>query len=297
MNQSSSFSHGRYAASCQHIICKRYIPTSIDDIMLGRPNSTDKMKNGDRVYAITNETPPRVWQIIAQKCRNQKIKLTFVFLDEPRPNLIALQIVSPHAINIFLVNAPFIDLPKNVHVLPLAFADRSTITNFTPTAFDKKDSLCLLRFMTRNNYRERGAVENELGHKSFVTNLNNKQIIDDAETKTFLGGNDVSVETFYKIMNRFKYVLDPAGCGVATHRFWESIYFNAIPIVRRTHTAMDKLCNFYPCLIVNRWSDVTQQLLLDNLETQQQRITKFKSDYPTFFEDISVSFEISENHL
>lgn len=297
MNQCASFSHGMYAGSCQHIICKRYHPTSINDILLGRPNSLDTLKHGDKVYAITNETPLQVWQVVSQKCRNHKIKLTFIFLDEPRPNLVALQMVSPYAINIFLVNTPFSHLPQNVHILPIGFADRSTIKQFSPSSFDQKDSLCLLRFMTRNNYRERGTVESELGNKSFVTNLNNKRIIDNAETKTFLGGNDVSVETFYKIMNRFKYVLDPAGCGVATHRFWESIYFNAIPIVRRTHTVFDKLYNFYPCLIVNRWSDVTEQLLLDNLEPQQQRIAKFKSDYPNFFEDINVSLEISENHL
>lgn len=297
MNQCPPFSHGMYAASCQHIICKRYHPTSINDILLGRPNSTDNLKYGDRVYAITNEMPLKVWQILSKKCSNQNIKLIFIFLDEPCPNLVTLQMVSPYAIKIFLTNAPFSHLPHNVHILPIGFADISTITQFSPTSFDNKDSLCLLRFMTRNNYRERGIVENELGNKPFVTNLNNQQIVDDAETKTFLGGNDISVETFYRIINRFKYVLDPAGCGVATHRFWESIYLNAIPVVKRTNTAFDKLYNFFPCLIVNRWSDVTEQLLIDNLETQQQRIFKFKSAYPTFFEDTSVSLEISENHL
>lgn len=292
------FSHSMYAASCQHIICKRYHPTSISDIILGRPSSIDKLKHGDRVYAITNETPVQVWQVFSQKCQSHKIKLTFIFLDEPSPNLVALQIVAPYAINIFLSNTPFSHLPQNVHVLPIGFPDKSTIEQFRPSPFDQKDSMCLLRFTTRNNYGERNTVEKELGNRSFVTNLNNQQIIDDAETKTLLGGNDVSVETFYKIMNRFRYVLDPAGCGVATHRFWESIYFNAIPIVRRTNTVFDKLYNFYPCLIVDKWQDITEQFLLDNLATQQARIAKFKQDYyPTFFEDIEVSIEISKNYM
>jgi len=297
MSNYAPFSHGQYAASCQHIICKRYDPASIHAIMLGRPNSTDRLQHGDRVYAITTETPLQVWQIVARKCQQLNIKLTFLFLDEPRPNVRALQIILPYAINIFIDNAPFISLPKNVHLFPIGFPDRSVIAQFVPPTFDEKKSLCLLKFMTRNNRTERGTVENELGNKSFVTNLNEAQILDDAKTKTFLGGNEVSVETFYKIMSQFKYVLDPAGCGVATHRFWESIYFNAIPIVRRTHSAFDKLYNFYPCLIVDRWSDVTENLLLENLDMLQQRIATFKKDYPTFFEDINVSLEISENHL
>jgi hypothetical protein len=256
-----------------------------------------RLRHGDRVYAITNETPLQIWQIISQKCHDLNIKLTFIFLDEPNPCLKALNLVLPHAIDIFIDNCPFISLPPMVHVYPLAIMDESPLFRFSPTPFDKKDSLCLLRFMTQNRRIERGTVEALLGNQRFVTNMNKIPITDDAEKKTFVGGNVVSAETFYKIVNKFKYVLDPAGCGVATHRFWESIYLNAIPIVRRTHTAFDKLYNFYPCLVVDKWQDVTEQLLLDNLATQQERIAKFKLDYPTFFEDVEVALEISKNYM
>lgn len=290
------FSQAAYASSCNLMLCKRYNKNFINDILLLN-GVAFKLSHGDKIFAIPSEVPITIWKIICHNCQTQNIKLTFIFLDEPLPNPQILNLLLPYAINIFIDNAPFNNLPPNIHIYPIAIMDESPIMKFTPMPFDKKESLCLLRFMTQNNRTERGMVENELGNKQFVTNLNHKQIIDDSETKTFMGGNVVSAETFYTIVNKFKYVLDPAGCGVATHRFWESIYLNAIPIVKRTHTAFDKLYNFYPCLIVDNWSDVTEELLINKLSECQTHLTKFKFEYPNFFHDVNVSLDISTKHM
>lgn len=76
-------------------------------------------------------------------------------------------------------------------------------------------------------------------------------------------------------INKYKFVLCPRGCGADTHRFWEVILVNSIPIVQRNELA--DLYSLFPCIIVDNFSDITIELLtnfkLDN--EKQQNIEKF----------------------
>lgn len=56
-----------------------------------------------------------------------------------------------------------------------------------------------------------------------------------------------------------KFVLCPRGNGLDCHRAWESIYMGAIPIVKSS--ASDSLFEKLPVLIVQDWSEVTEELL------------------------------------
>jgi len=60
------------------------------------------------------------------------------------------------------------------------------------------------------------------------------------------------------------YVLCPKGNGLDTHRLWETLYLGRIPIVK-----MDTNNTYYeqlPILFVNDWTEVTEQLLRDNID-------------------------------
>ncbi len=60
-------------------------------------------------------------------------------------------------------------------------------------------------------------------------------------------------------IKKSKFVLCPRGNGYDTHRLWESLYLNAIPIIQyhRTHD----ICEDLPVLFVNDWNEITEEYL------------------------------------
>jgi len=53
------------------------------------------------------------------------------------------------------------------------------------------------------------------------------------------------------------FCLCPRGNGVDTHRFWESLYLDVIPIVRRSAGAEHWQASGLPVLIIDDWAEVT----------------------------------------
>mgnify|MGYP003341505013 CR=1 FL=1 len=88
-------------------------------------------------------------------------------------------------------------------------------------------------------------------------------------------------------MHKSYYTLCPRGAGVDTHRFFEAIYLNSMPIVIYTYTPFDKLFHIFPCLIVNNWNEVTKELLEKKLEESQMKLKEFHNKYPNAFYDIN----------
>lgn len=60
-------------------------------------------------------------------------------------------------------------------------------------------------------------------------------------------------------MIKFKYILSPHGNGLDCHRTWEALVLGCIPIMKTS--PLDPMFTDLPVLIVNEWSDVTQELL------------------------------------
>ena len=104
---------------------------------------------------------------------------------------------------------------------------------------------------------ERNRCYEMLKNQNFVLNLNNGNY----EKQPSIHCGKVPVWTNYEYTHKSIYVLSPRGAGEDCHRFYEAIYLYSIPIVKRTNTPFDKLYNVFPCLIVNDWNEVTQELL------------------------------------
>jgi hypothetical protein len=86
-----------------------------------------------------------------------------------------------------------------------------------------------------------------------------------------------------------RYALCPRGCGVDTHRFYECIYLGCVPIVLRTHTVFDRLYapdTGFPCLVVERWADVTEELLNQSYPDCFSKMREFHARYPRFLTDL-----------
>ena len=70
-------------------------------------------------------------------------------------------------------------------------------------------------------------------------------------------------------MSKYTFVLSPTGMGLDCHRTWESLILGCIPIVcvKEFKTLFEDL----PVLLVNDWSDITQELLDKTIEDFKNR--------------------------
>jgi hypothetical protein len=150
----------------------------------------------------------------------------------------------------------------------------------------EKEHLCLLCFSF--THHDRWVCYNSLKDKPFVLNINDNSY----EKQVSIHCGKVPVWINYEYLHKSKFVLSPRGCGEATHRFFEAIYLDTIPIVKKTNTPFDKLYNIFPCLIIENWEDVTQELLTKNYEILKNKLSEFKINYPHAFTDINSIYNL-----
>lgn len=67
----------------------------------------------------------------------------------------------------------------------------------------------------------------------------------------------------YREQIKYAFIISPHGNGLDCHRTWEALILGCIPIVKKSE--LDELYVDLPVLIVNEWSDLTQQLLNDTI--------------------------------
>lgn len=73
----------------------------------------------------------------------------------------------------------------------------------------------------------------------------------------------VNFETYLDRMWRCKFVLCPRGNAIDCHRNWETVYMGRVPVMKK-NPFLEELYAPYPVLWVDDYSEVTEQLLLDN---------------------------------
>jgi hypothetical protein len=83
------------------------------------------------------------------------------------------------------------------------------------------------------------------------------------------------IDSWKKMIN-YKYVISPHGNGLDCHRTWEAIILGCIPIVKTSK--LDLLYDGLPVLIVQNWSDITQELL-DTFIPKYTNIERIKMEY------------------
>lgn len=86
----------------------------------------------------------------------------------------------------------------------------------------------------------------------------------------YLEKDRVMRETSWINQMQFAFVLSPHGNGLDCHRTWEAIALGCIPVVKTS--PLDCLFSGLPVLIVNSWSDVTDDLLCETVERFKNRI-------------------------
>ena len=66
-----------------------------------------------------------------------------------------------------------------------------------------------------------------------------------------------------------KFILCPRGNAIDCHRNWEVLYMRRVPVMKR-HPYLEELFKDYPVLFVDKYSDITKDLLLENEHLFQQ---------------------------
>lgn len=287
----SSFGFGVY---CDYAICNR-IDGGEGHAQINQ-ECLYNLNDGDKLFINAAYLPniDQVFDAVIQMLRTRNIRLNFYIMCEPKLPYPYVAAILPHAHHIYLMNNEY-DHPQ-IHHMPIGIRDGEEVRpghrHFTQKTLleegrwvrDKK-YLCLLCFSSGPS---RAECEQPLENQPFVLNLN-KEVF---PPQPSIHCGKVPVWINYEKTHESWYVLSPPGAGIDCHRFYEAIYLDAIPIVKRTGTAFDKLYHAFPCLMVDEWSDVTEQLLENMKEPMMNRLAAFKEKYPKFMTDLESISEL-----
>ena len=270
-----------YALNCDLLFTNR-IPSIKQDVEL-----VNYLKTGDKIFisVIPNELTINLHRLVSI-LKNKNIKVYFYIMYEPIVPVNIIQLLYPVSLG-FYINNNFYD-DSLIHGMPIGIRDcGNVVLNHKGFSHDylfkeqlnivKKEYMCLLVFSYTNNERYR--CYNELKDKKFITNLNDNQY--EAQESVHCG--KVPIWINYEYTHKSLYTLSPRGAGEDCHRFYEAIYLDSIPIVKRTNTVFDKLYNVFPCLIVNDWNEVTEKLLAEKKDGCLQKLIIFKNKYPNIY--------------
>lgn len=260
-------------------------------------NLIDELKDNDKLYIDLIITSLDHIFYIYNKIKEKKIKLILYLMTEPHVHPQIIELLLPISYKIYCLNNIYSH--PNVYYIPIGIRDCYITVKPEHESFYhvflfneglkkvEKEYLCIIGGMGIT-HTDRNICLNELKDRSYIYNLSNLHY-DINFTKKW---GKIPAYELYKFMNKSHYVIAPRGVGVDTHRFFEALYLKSIPIVKKTNTVFDKLYNNFPCLIVNEWSDITEELLLSNLNNLKEKINNFFIKYPNAFTDISTIEEL-----
>ena len=274
-----------YALNCDILFTNR-IPEIEQNV-----NLANNLNYGDKIFisVLPNELTINLNELV-RILIVKNIKVYFYLMYEPIVPVNIFNVLFPVALG-FFVNNNVYEHPL-IHCMPIGIRDcEKVVPNHKGFSHDylyneglkliNKEYLCLLCFSYTHN--ERNVCYNQLKNKEYVLNLNDKIY----EKQPSIHCGKVPVWINYELTHKSYYTLSPRGAGEDCHRFYEAIYLDSIPIVKRTNTVFDKLYNVFPCLIVNDWNEITEELLLNNKDRLMQEIKDFKTKYPNAFTDIN----------
>jgi hypothetical protein len=73
----------------------------------------------------------------------------------------------------------------------------------------------------------------------------------------------VPYSVFLYNLSQSKFMICPIGNAIDCHRNWEVLYMRRVPVMKR-HPYLEVLYKDYPVLFVNEYSEVTEELLINN---------------------------------
>lgn len=91
---------------------------------------------------------------------------------------------------------------------------------------------------------------------------------------TCMRKNGIDFSDYIQNIRNHKFVICPEGHGIDTYRFWECLYMDSIPIIKKSILS-DLLYSYFPCVICDSWDEITEERLV----TEFDEIKNIKSYY------------------
>lgn len=66
---------------------------------------------------------------------------------------------------------------------------------------------------------------------------------------------------YLKLLSTFEFAICPEGNGIDTHRFWECVYLQTIPICLKNHLT-EYYSQFFPIVLLNSWEELDITMLV-----------------------------------
>jgi len=163
---------------------------------------------------------------------------------------------NPNIIKVYAENW-FDTLHPKIVISPIGFESKATIDgnedkmiHISKTQKKIEDKplkiLCNTHFLIHQNpksgsYNQRQEVLDQLKNNKLIDFWKNKQ----------------NKETTWKLHDNYSFELCPEGNGLDTHRFYEALLLNTIPIVKRN--SLESMYIKFPCVIVDDWNEITEK--------------------------------------
>lgn len=146
------------------------------------------------------------------------------------------------------------------------FTQRVMIQSYAALAASdtRKEHLLYLNFRLNSNKAARHECHLMFHDKEWVTK----------------GQYGTNMSTFYETLYKSEYILSPVGAGPDCHRTYEAIYFDVVPIV--LSSPLDTFYASFPIVIVEKWSDVSEDFLQNNRVAHSLRLKEWKVTHPNW---------------
>jgi hypothetical protein len=180
--------------------------------------------------------------------------------DFTEPMLLAIK---EYTSKILAINCTVSD--EIINKIPLGFNDHSTeVLEKIEFDLSPKENLVYLNFK-KHHHIDRPVCFDYFSKFDWITVEN----------------NFIDINTFYETLKTFKYCISPRGTGIDTHRIYESLLFGVIPVVKSS--TLDDLYKNLPIVIVNDWTEVTEEFLVDNYDSNLQKYNQWLISNPNWY--------------
>lgn len=114
------------------------------------------------------------------------------------------------------------------------------------------------------------------------TNLNKRQLCYDIILKKGIKWNtNKQYKEYLQELKSYKYAICPEGNGTDTHRFWECLYMDVIPICIK-NKLVDYYSKYFPIIILDKWEDLNIESLISDYKNKN-KINHYYLDMKTIF--------------
>ena len=145
--------------------------------------------------------------------------------------------------------------------------------------FNTRDKLLYINIGINSNPLQRSAI------KDIITKQCPNNKIQPSKTS----------REYCELLQEHIFCLCPPGNGKDTHRVWESLAFGCIPVVEKS-SMNDYYASLFPILVVDRWSDITEEFLYKKYEELKLKQWRYDLlDVDTWFDYYNI--KKSNKHL